>query len=771
MRTWKRLSIALVLIAALGAQTPPGPQHNAAPAHPPAATPQQPAPQHQDPHAAPAQHPPAAVPQQAPPPAAPTPAAGEAKPAPQTAAPQSTQATAAPSGSTTLNLSGVTLQEVIDILARQLKMNYILDPGLRGNVTINTYGELRGTDLLPLLQTILRMNNAVAVQVGNIWHIVPAKSASRLPISPQVEAKNLPDDERMVLNLIALRYVAAGDIAKVLQNFLGDGAQLVVLDAGNLLLIQDNTRNMRRTLELIGLFDNDTLAKQRVRLFEVKNSQASSLSKELESIFAAYALADKNSAVKFIPIDRVSSLLVVSANPNVFEDVKTWIEKLDQPVAIGGIQNFVYKVQYGLAEQLASTIIMLYGGFGAGYGGGYGGYGNQPEYGVAQNYPGAGGGMYSGAGMGGRGGMRMGGGGGGGGYIQMPAPAVPGGTTAPPPAQTAPQGSQAPGTDRTGTYLGSQAAATPNQAMGIGGAMVRIVPDPVNNIIIVQSTQQEWEVIRKTLAELDIAPRQVLIDAKIYEVDLNDSLTSGVNAFLQQRGTGKQLDTHKLTGGFGDGTIALTMGTLVGHTRELVAFLSASSTFGRSRIISAPSVIATDNLPATINVGAEVPVLTSQGLVGGAQASGTSLFANTISNRNTGVTLAITARVNATGIVTMVINQEVSAAIQPGAGSAIQSPSIQKRTVATQITADDGDTVAIGGIILDSHLYGASRIPFLGKIPLLGAAFGATSISRQKTELIILLTPHVIYDENAMKDTTEELKGRLRGLQKLMKND
>ncbi|HZS50082.1 MAG TPA: hypothetical protein VFA54_04425, partial [Bryobacterales bacterium] len=142
------------------------------------------------------------------PPAQTTPAAAQA-------APGAPARPAVPAASASgLNITGATLQEVIDILARQLHINYIMDPSIRGTVTINTYGELQINDLMPLLQTILRLNNAVAVQVGNIWHIVPSKNASRLPISPQVNAKDLPEDERMVLNLVALRYVSASDIAK-----------------------------------------------------------------------------------------------------------------------------------------------------------------------------------------------------------------------------------------------------------------------------------------------------------------------------------------------------------------------------------------------------------------------------------------------------------------------------------------------------------------------------------------------------------------------------
>jgi general secretion pathway protein D len=680
----------------------------------------------------------------------------------------------APGAGFQLNLTGATLQEVIDILARQLKMNYILDPAVRGTVTINTYGELQLPDVMPLLETILRMNGFVAVKVGNLYRIVPSKDAVRLPIPPQSDQKSLPEDERMTLNLIPLRYVTAGDIAKVISPFLGEGAIMTVLETGNLLLIQDNARSMRRTMELLALFDHDTFVKQRVRLFEVKNSQASQLAKELESIFAAYALSDKSSAIKFLPVERISSILVVSPNPNVFDEVKQWIEKLDKPVTIGGIQNFVYKVMYGWADQLAATLLTLYGvpgygGYGGGYGGGFGPgydsmYGAMYGGGYGQFGGGYGGGGMRGGRMGG-GGYGMGMGGMGGGYIQVPLAAAPA-AAAPPAAAGAP-------TDRTGMYVGTQAVAPTNQATGIGGSMVRIVPDVVNNLIIVQSTQQEWEVIRKTLAQLDIAPRQVLIDAQIYEVTLTNAFSSGVSAFLRQRGatgegSGGSLDTRKLTGSFGSGAINFSIGHLIGQTRELLVFLQAQEAFGRSRVVSAPSVIATDNLAARINVGTEIPILTSQGVVPGAQQGGTSLFTNTVANRDTGVILNITARVNASGIVTLIINQEVSAALPP-TGGAIQSPSISKRSVSTQVTVEDGSTIAIGGIMQENNVYGAGRIPFLGKIPVLGAAFGNTQISKQKTELIILLTPRVIYDEHEIKDASEDLKNRLRGLRKLMR--
>ncbi|MGH9659132.1 MAG: type II secretion system protein GspD, partial [Bryobacteraceae bacterium] len=148
---------------------------------------------------------------------------------------------------------------------------------------------------------------------------------------------------------------------------------------------------------------------------------------------------------------------------------------------------------------------------------------------------------------------------------------------------------------------------------------------------------------------------------------------------------------------------------------------------------------------------------------------GSSLFTNTISQRSTGVQLNITARVNPSGIVTLVINQEVSSPQAPAASAAIQSPSFSKRNVSTQVTLQDGDTIAIGGIIQESDTSSSSGIPLLHRIPGAGMLFGAKSVSKARTELIVFMTPRVIYDTNQITEASEELKSGLKRLQKMIR--
>ncbi len=744
-----------------------------------------------------AQQPPAAPPAQAP---------------PAQAAPVQTQpAQPAVTVPGAFKFNGASLLEVIDILAGELHINYVIDPAVKGGtVTMTTYGTVRDVDIRPLLETILRMNNLAMVQVGEFYRIIPAGNIAKQPVSPvsQTDASKLPDDERLVLNLVFLRYMSSGEMYKVLLPYMGEGAQLTNYDPANLLLVLDNSRNMRRTLELISIFDNDAFAGQRLRAFDVKNERPTDMAKELDNIFKAYSFSGEktSSAVHFIPVDRINVILAVAPNPGTFTQVENWIQKLDvqAKVTAGSVDNYVYKLKYAKAENIGGVINQLYGGCIVSGGGGYG-----PSTG-SSSYPGTalgnglGGGGFGGGGYNGGGGYgspygggngygggqspygnngfgngAFGGGGGyGGGYggsanctPQASGSGQPGMTAGPLGVPTATTTTAAASADQTGSYLAPSAAAAKP-------AGPRVVPNPVSNQLYVQGTPQEWEQIRHLLDQIDIAPRQVLIDAKIYEVDLTGSFALGVESFLQQKGATNSagITSTQLLGTAGAAGLSLTSGFLVGQTRQLLATLTASENTTKSKVLSAPSIIATDSIPASITVGSSVPTLSSEAVSPGVTVGGTSQFTNTISNTSTGIGLTILARVNPSGVVTMVINQDVTAPIPSplpsgSSGTGIDSPSFSQRNVSTQVTVEDGDTIAIGGIMNETKTETSQGIPFLHRIPYLGAAFGSKSTNTQKTELIIFLTPRVIYDTTEITDATDELKQKVRGLRKLMQNE
>ena len=711
-------------------QQPAPPQALEASQQPPQPPAQQPPaePQAQEPKQAPARpqdQPPADPPgkQSAQEPAAP--------PAQEPEAPPATGPTR-PGARISLHLENANLLQVIGIIAAELKMNYVVDPGVKGVVNINTLGNLRHEDLLPLLQAILRANGASAVQSGSFWRIVPLEQAPRvpLPLTQDPTGASLPPDDRMMMNMVALSFVTAADMSKILGSYLSEAGHIVTHEPGNILLITDTSRSLKRLMELVNLFDTSALAQQRVRLFPIENSQASSLVEDLEEIFQAYAFSEKGAAVRFIALERINSILAVTANPAVYPEVKQWIEKLDKPVRRGGLQNFAYEVENRAAEELAYVLGGLYGTA-------------RPMMDPAAT--GAAAGMVEPGGVGAaRGRMTP---------VGRPTPIGGVGRTSRGPMQIVIAGE--PG--------------------GMLQSPVRIVPDLINNTLVIQATPQDYEVILETLKELDVMPRQVLIEARVYEVLLTGALAFGVEAFLQQRSTAfrKPLGQFSISGTetFPNPGLSGAVGTLIGRSRELFLFLNAQENRGRTRVLSAPTILASDNTTASIQVGAEVPILTSQGVVPGAQAQGSSIFTNTVQQRDTGVILSVTPRINPSGLVSLSIQQEVSSPLPPAIGAAIQSPSIQKRSVSTQVTVQDGETIALGGIISETRIVSTNRVPLLGRIPYLGLLFGTTSDSTTRTELIVLLTPRVIKDMGEARLATQEFRDKLKELSKLLREE
>jgi general secretion pathway protein D len=182
-------------------------------------------------------------------------------------------------------------------------------------------------------------------------------------------------------------------------------------------------------------------------------------------------------------------------------------------------------------------------------------------------------------------------------------------------------------------------------------------------------------------------------------------------------------------------------------------------------MISEPSLIATDSIPASINVGTQVPVSTGQTTI---PTGGNVTTINSISSESTGVTMQVNARVNPSGVVTLIVNQEISG-ISSSVQSSLGTPAFDQQTVQTQITMQDGDTIAIGGTIKDTVTNTSSGIPWLNKLPGVGFLFGSKSYEHDRTELIIFMTPHVIFDETNLIEASDELKSRVKQLRKMIR--
>jgi general secretion pathway protein D len=487
----------------------------------------------------------------------------------------------------------------------------------------------------------------------------------------------------------------------------------------------------------------------------------------------------------------------VAPNPGVFETVETWIKKLDVAVSVtsGVIDTYVYHVRYGSAVCLAMAMNQLYmpagtAGAGAyGYGGGYpgagayggGGYGGGAYGGGGYGGGGYGGGAYGGGGYGGGYGGSMGGafGGSTSGYGSqnsfnsgfgaaggcgtsgaMGGPGMGGGYGYPSFGGYSAQTAAAPAAGPLGAApaVTATAAGAPAAASGTTQNPPRIVPNPLDNSLLIQADAQQYQGILKLLKELDVAPRQILLEAKIYSVIMSGSFAMGVNYYFQQVSGMQRKPLASLVGA----ATQLSAGMLVGQAKELLAFLSLSDNATNARVISEPSLIATDSIPASLNVGSQVPVLTGTIITPG---GGTNTQTQSISSHDTGVTLQVNARVNPSGVVTLIIDQEVSNPTTTTTSS-IPTPSFDQQVVQTQITMQDGDTVAIGGLISENTSSGSAGIPGLNRLPYIGGLFGNKTYNHDRTELIIFMTPHVIYDTNDLLEASQELKASVRNIRK-----
>jgi general secretion pathway protein D len=287
------------------------------------------------------------------------------------------------------------------------------------------------------------------------------------------------------------------------------------------------------------------------------------------------------------------------------------------------------------------------------------------------------------------------------------------------------------------------------QFSGLQGP-VRIVADDMNNALIVQGSAADYAYLLETIKRMDILPRQVIIDARIFEIDLSDSYSFGVSAVLQGRTPGQHLKTAQIAAE--TGALSASTFAFIGSAREILMNLDALRLKTKVRILEAPSVLAIDGMQAHIQVGGSVPV---PGMSYVAPAGGATTGVN---YTETGTVLDIVPRISASGTVTLSIAQNV---ISPGAQTSL-GPTFSQTSVSTTLAVKDGESVAIAGLIRESDTNARSGVPFLSDIPILGALFGRTTKSAARTELLIMITPHVIRTPDRFREMTEELKDSLR---------
>ena len=413
-----------------------------------------------------------------------------------------------------LNFNRADLIEIIHIIAQQLRLTYTIDPEVKGTVTINSAEPLRSEDLLPIFHQILRMNGAVAVRTGNLYHIMPIKDGKGLarPVGQSRE-------DSFALQIIPVRFFSVAEMKKVLTPFLQPGGEIVENPRGNFLVVMDLPSNIQRLTEIADMIDVQVFAGTRMEIYQPKVASAEELSQEMIKVmqsFASSAPQTDTFTAQFIPLPRINQLLVISNSEAAWTYARRWLERIDVVAEGPGRRIFIYPVENGKAAELADVLSQALG---------------QPSTGSKSTTPTlqdihrstAGGGTNpatgrstTGSGFGSSSGSfgQQQGTGPGSAYAAVPVPGqVPAPGVGVPPQLTPPQ---APGAvPRPPT----PACAKPPQAQ----EQLRIVPDPATNSLIIYGTAQEFQNVKNILKDLDAIPRQVLIEAMVLQVDLGDT--------------------------------------------------------------------------------------------------------------------------------------------------------------------------------------------------------------------------------------------------------
>jgi general secretion pathway protein D len=688
-----------------------------------------------------------------------------------------------------LNFEGADIREVIHSLAGALDINYLIDPRVEGQVTIRTTGKIPRKELFPVFNQILRSIGIAAVRVGDIYNIVPIAEAKTRVIVSRAELAKMSKDDLFVVELLTVENIAAAEMATLLQPFITPGGDVIPYSRANMLILTDIASNVERLREMVQLLDRDAFRDLKARIFKIRNTNLEDLGQELLAILDTYGItgqAATERGVYAIPLVRLNSIAVLAFSESTFQAVEYWLGILDvKPDEELKKRVRTYPVQNAKAADLAQILNELYGGGGGGggrrqavqrgqpgFGGSFGGrgganragknsaggLGRTQDLGATQQFN-------QGGGRGNTGGRSRGGGIGGGGA--RPAGVLGG---------------------RGGLGGGASSVVIEGGAGADNDFIsdVRIVADEITNSLVVFATKKDWSEIRTVVQDLDTVPRQVVIEVLIAEVRLNKGMELGVQGMVATNLTGvpELSPTPAPSGDASDsalGQIAQATGAtalakrfinssflgpgggfaaLITDNKHFAAQIAAMASAGRAKILASPHILTADNREASINIGNSVPILTSRANVPGVQVAGQTALVNNVQYRDTGVILNILPQINADGLVNLQIRQEVSD-VDESVTSETGSPTFIVREAETTAVVQDGDTLLIGGIIQEGSSRSRSGIPYLMDIPVLGQLFRYETETVRRTELIILITPHVIRGRAEALETTQQYKDRL----------
>ncbi|WP_169728974.1 type II secretion system secretin GspD [Desulfatirhabdium butyrativorans] len=623
------------------------------------------------------------------------------------------------------------LYEVLDLtLYEHYGVSYMIDPSIKAQVTFHVSGDYTKTQFIDILNNILQLSNLAVVRgPGNIFKIVQ-RAASAGAGNEALNADKTTEPPGDITRMIRLRYIGAPMAAASLTPFLSRGAVIIQDNVNNALLMTDTADNLDKAAAILGVMDVPFFEDVSWRVFPVKAVDVDDLAKDLGQVLKSAGLFSRPGATQgsfeIVPIRTMNALLVVTRWPALLTLVDDWITAMDR-ASNTGTQVWVYFAENGNAAELADIIGQLYGS-------------------TARSRS-----TSTSSSRSGRSGT-----------------------------STSLSSSSRSGTSSSSRRRSTNtraSSAAPQAATLVGGTGdilgdVEIIADEANNAIVVRATERDYRIIEKVLKQLDILPRQVLINVVIAEVTLTGSVEWGLEWFLNKNigAIGSDSGEYTFQGALDNG-IKRSVNTPLGSSSGFFFSIYDPVDFLRGlgkvlgsdsgiNILSSPNILALDNKEASIEVGKEIPTVTGTTT----DATAGTTITNSVQYRKTGIILNVTPHINSSGLVKMELEQEVS-----DVGEFItelKNYTFLSRRADTSLVVEDGKTIVIGGLMKSNRQDSNAGIPLLKDIPVLGYLFGAGSKKSEKTELIILITPNVVKSRAEADRITREFSGKIEHLTK-----
>ncbi|WP_321531243.1 type II secretion system secretin GspD [uncultured Desulfuromonas sp.] len=596
------------------------------------------------------------------------------------------------------------LLEVVRLFMQEyLNADFLIYPGVEGSVTMEVERSMTMDEIRHLLDGVLQINRMTMFYQDDRWHIMPLEEA---PIALGQERLLLPGADHVVRGQIiqayTLRYITASELVKVIAPYLTKGAQVYAHESSGVLLVCDYPHVQAKIDKLIQLFDVGPFAGTHMKVFWPQYVLADELVKELDALAESVSLAagtdtSANSSLSFVAMPRLNLLLAMSRDSESLEFVDLWVNELDREIPTVLQQNqeegiYIYSVKNGMATDIVTVLEGLFG------------EGNTTaaadSKGKDENLPSG---------------------------VQLTR--------------------LSSGIDKNKT---TQKTAGPGAVSGSLSGPVTFVVDEITNAILVRSSGTDYRKVLPVIERLDTYPKQALIEVTIAEIQLDESNSLGVEwqYFAKNVGgspnaqSGLSVDSGLGVVSGGSSLISSGLSYVVENTDRFKAALRAYSGQNRVNVLSAPHILASDNQEAKIDIGDEVPIVTSEYRTTESSSTATTVD-KTIQYRNVGVILSVTPHISENGTVRMEISQEVSELSQKTV-EGVDSPVFSKRSATTQLAVNDGQTIVIAGLMQQTASKSSSGVPFLARLPLIRYLVGYDGQDFASTELMIFITPHVV---------------------------